>query len=330
MKKALLIFLPLLITPMLVGCESSGEYHQLSYGTYAHNEAIEITAGDLISKKEKENFLLAAYGDTTCGCWVYFSRLIDLACANNNLLIYKIDSDEFDDDLRSFGFKKSDDPAFYIVSNKKIIKSYYYAENPDVFGIDSKFMDAVKEHIKLPYIYYIDEEQLEEKVKGTSIIYYMRGKCSDCSYTTPNVLLKYAENKTFNNKIYAFDMDPIRDESSEVYQAFKDQYFLSTANNAALGYDTGYVPTFHYYLNGELKDAAVYFNDEISDGKISHSYYSEARKNNLHYLDKLENKVLEGISLKEDEIKDGRWISRDVQNKYYKPFLEAFLDTYLR
>ena len=87
---------------------------------------------------------------------------------------------------------------------------------------------------------------------------------------------------------------------------------------------------FQYFKDGVLTDAMVYFNDTISESKITNSYYSEERKDNLHYLDKLERKVLTGITLKEDEIKNGYWISQTVQNSYYQPFLEAFLDTYLR
>ena len=133
------------------------------------------------------------------------------------------------------------------------------------------------------------------------------------------------------DKIYVFDMDPIRKEDKEKYQQFKDDHFLSNKNNTDFGYNTGYVPTFQYYKDGALYDMAVYFNDEVTDGLITTSYYDEERLSHIHYADKLTKKVLTGTRLEESEISSsGSWLNSEVHSSYYKPFIETFFDCYFK
>ena len=328
--KKLVLSLSLLITvSLLSGCDSSSK-ERLTYGTLYHEEAINLDTDTLYNKKDNENFVLATYGDTTCGCWKYFSDVLNFVSKNDHLLTYKISNDQIDERLNSFGIKNSDNPAFYIIANKKIVKKVFYADDDSLFSNEKKFLSYIKEYINLPHMYFINEEQIQSEVvsKG-GIIYYTRLTCPDCSYCTPNVLMPYLKDKESEQKIYVFDLDPIRSEDKDKYQEFKDEHFLSNKNNSGLGYNTGYVPTFQYYKDNNLYDMAVYFNDEITDKTITTSYYDNERVSHLHYLDSLTKKVLTGTTLSDKELNgSGRWLDHETQNRYYEPFLKAFLDTY--
>lgn len=330
MKKLLIPLIAILSTSSLLGCSSSKS--RLTYGTLYHSSSLSSDNATIYSKKEKENFLLATYDDEMCGCWVYFSRALDVLAKRDNILTYKLHDDEIDDRLNAFGIKNSKDPAFYIIADGKVLKSYFYSDNDSLFTDENRLLNEITNNINLPYMYFINEAQIEDKiVKDGGIIYYTRMSCPDCSYCTPHVLMPYLKDKTLNDKIYVYDLDPLRKEDLNKYQEFKDNHYLSNKYNKELGYNTGYVPTFQYYKDSKLYDMAVYFNDEITDGVITTSYYDETRVNNLHYLDKLNKKVLTGTSLNSDELSStGTWANQAAQNKYYQPFLEAFLDTYLK
>ena len=332
MKKLLLTFITLFSLSSLLGC-SSGNKERLTYGTLYHESSVEVDTDAVYSKKESENFFLATYGDETCGCWTYFSRVLDHLAKYDHFLSYKLKNDQIDDRLNEFGIKNSNDPAFYIIANKKIVRREFYVDNSSYFTDENVLLDLIKETIDLPYMYLINEEQIQtEVVDKDGIIYYSRMTCPDCSYCTPNVLMPYFKKiKEPTDKVYVFDMDPIRKEDKEKYQQFKDDHFLSNKNNTDFGYNTGYVPTFQYYKDGALYDMAVYFNDEVTDGLITTSYYDEERLSHIHYADKLTKKVLTGTRLEVYEISSsGSWLNSEVHSSYYKPFIEAFFDCYFK
>lgn len=332
MKKLLLTLVTIFSLSSLLGCSSASK-ERLTYGTLYHETSVEIDTDTLYRKKENENFFLATYGDETCGCWTYFSRVLDVIAKNNHILSYKISNDQIDDRLNEFGIKNSDDPAFYIIANKKIVRRQFYVDNSSYFTDENVLLNLIKETIDLPYMYFISEEQIQSEVvnKG-GIIYYNRMTCPDCSYCTPHVLMPYFQKiKEPTVKIYVFDMDPIRNEDSEKYQQFKDDHFLSNKYSADFGYNTGYVPTFQYYKDGSLYDMAVYFNDKVENGTITTSYYDEERLNHIHYADKLTKKVLTSTKLNDSEVSSsGGWLNSEAQNSYYQPFIEAFFDCYFK
>ena len=329
MKKLLFAFVTIFSLSSLLGC-SSGSKERLTFGTLYHEEAVEIDNDTCYSKKDSENFVLATYGDTTCGCWVYFSRVLDHLAKYDHVLTYKISNEQIDDRLNDFGIKNSDDPAFYIIANGKLIHRSFYTDNHTLFSDENVLLNKIKEIINLPYIYLINEEQIKTEVidKG-GIIYYMRNSCKDCSYATPSVLMPYLKDKEIENKIYAFDMDPIRKNEPDRYQTFKDDHYLSNKYNATYGYGDGVVPTFQVYKDGELIDAAVYGNDVITDRKITTSFYDDERSSHLHYISNLIRKSLSDVTLSDYELNsDGQWKDREAQKQYYEPFIEAFFDYY--
>lgn len=332
MKKLLVGLSLLLSVSCLSGCSSSSP-ERLTFGTLYHESPVELTTDEVYTKKENENFLLATYGDTTCGCWVYFSRVLDALAKNYNLLTYKLSDENIDERLNEFGIKNSDNPAFYIIANKKIIRRNFYVDNDSIFTDEKRLKAAIEERIALPYMYLINEEQIKtEVVDKDGIIYYTRMSCPDCSYCTPNVIMPHIKKWIEpTNKIYVYDMDPLRKEDMEKYQQFKDDHFLSNKYNTTFGYGTGFVPTFQYYKDGELYDMAVYFNDEITDGVITTSYYDEERSKHIHYADNLIRKVLTGTQLSEYDLSSsGDWKDSAAHSLYYEPLIEAFFDFYFK
>jgi len=333
MKKNFLLSIVLLFSSStLLGCSPSVR-ERLTFGTLYHETSVEIDTDTCYSKKENENFFLVTYEDTTCGCWTYFSRVLDYLSKYNNILSYKINNKNIDDRLNEFGIKNSSDPAFYIIANKKVIRRAFYTDNSSLFTDEKVLYNVIKETIGLPYMYFINEEQIQTEVvdKG-GIIYYTRLTCPDCSYCTPHVVMPHIKKWIEpTNKIYVYDMDPIRNGDPEAYQKFKDDHYLSNKYNNTFGYLTGFVPTFQYYKDGELYDMAVYFNDEITDGTITTSYYDEERAKHTHYTVNLIRKVLVGTVLGEYELSvSGDWKDSEIHSQYYTPFIEAFFDFYFK
>ena len=119
----------------------------------------------------------------------------------------------------------------------------------------------------------------------------------------------------------------------------KDICQLSEDGSKTFGYGKGVVPTLQFYLAGSLSDACVFFNDEVAqkeDGSyyISNSFYSEERLTSLKYLDNVENKVLKGMAIPEEDVVKTEsgymfW-SQEKAASYHTPLLISFLDTYCR
>jgi hypothetical protein len=55
-------------------------------------------------------------------------------------------------------------------------------------------------------------------------------------------------------------------ESAAQWAAFKVKYGLAQSATTPYGFDTGYVPSFLHYQNGEVIDAEVYDNDTLEAG----------------------------------------------------------------
>ncbi len=345
--KLKILLLSIFIVPALIGCGNvDNENHKLTFGTYAHRESIEITGDELLSKLESENFLVAVHPEKgSCSCWTLFENVLNSVSKRFNLLSYKVLYSEINDTLynNGNGFLRLDDtPTFYIVLNGKINKRFIYPktsnydEDLNLFFNEDSLYRVVKKYAILPTLYYVDENKLNTLIKGNALVYFVRNTCPDCNYCTPNVLKTYLANKEFDEKIYVFDLDIYYYSDKQKYQEIKDKYSLSNKDNTKFGYDTGYVPTFQVYNNGELTSACVYFNDTViktSDNKyiISSSYYSKERINYLSYT----TTVLDGLEIdKENIIEYPEYDYISIKNQYhaslYDPILISFLDMYLK
>ncbi|MCD8204472.1 MAG: hypothetical protein LUC16_01405, partial [Coprobacillus sp.] len=182
--------------------------------------------------------------------------------------------------------------------------------------------------------------------KKTFHVMYEWSTCPDCQYCLPEVVIPWFRNNETSTTLYIIDLavegilisDGVSSKTNESYIEFMTRYGLNESGNETYGYtEIGVVPTFQYREKGEIKDAAVYFNDEISyevdkGYYISNSFYSSERISNLKYLTGDVTPLL-GMSVSENEIDingDEISIIKDEFAKYHTPLLEAYFDYYLK
>ena len=347
-----LLLLPLLFSS-LTSCNSKKV--SLTYGTYIGHTIYslkELNNVELIDKTKNENevFLLAAYqGEYSkdCLCWSTFESIIAKYINKYNECVYVYDAQNVNPSVEYLNIEKREDstPQLYIFNGVKQIAKFSQnkKEHKDIFEDVSlsAFEKAVHNKVNKPQLYYVDKEYLDANLSAARevVIFFMRNECGDCKYALPNVLVPYVKEHVANKSIWLFDMQKYQNQDAALYQDIKDQYGLSESANKTYGYKNGVVPTIQYYQEGVLKDASVFFNDEIAQREdnswyISDSYYSEERLSNLKYLESANfPTVLVGQDINKDFVlltkSGGYYLAQKEAAKYHKPILEAFLNYYL-
>jgi len=361
-NKALLLLIGGLLFSSLVGCKKQESKIHLTYGSEMQvnlSNLKELSNDELLVKTrdEKEVFLLAVYQgeySTDCLCWTTFKNVIVNYMNHFNRLVYLYNAQNQNESLKQLKIEKIDQstPYLYIFNGEEKLASFTYnsVKDRDLFT-DTKgeaFKQKVDRVVNKPLIHYIHPEEVEHnsiKYHSSWIVLFIRRGCGDCKYVLPNVIIPYIYSHNLDIGIKLVDLQDLYDLQNEPttsglpYDGMKDRCQLSEDSNETFGYGKGVVPTIQYYEEGSLKDASVFFNDEVAqkeDGSyyISNSFYSEERLTSLHYLDNVETKVLKGMSLpNEDVIKTESgymfW-SQEKAASYHTPLLISFLDTYCR
>jgi thiol-disulfide isomerase/thioredoxin len=290
MKKLFTVFSVLVLVVVLCsGCGCKNEKVSLQIGDMNVTTYIDVSMGELKSKiKNKDNFILFVYKDDCEGCR-FFKPILNNVIAEKHIIIYGIRYNDIErkHELKSLQWT----PSIVIYKSGKAILMTDPDENESYFNSNKGFASLLDKYTYMPTLYYINKGQLDNKIanKENFIIYYSRSGCSDCGYLNRNYLKKYLNSNTGTKHFYIIEtnVEGIRynngEYDSSVWQAFKDEYGLSNLNNP-LGHGVGYVPTFQYYENGEIKDMMIYFNDYLEtfqneDGesfvKIDNSYYDD-------------------------------------------------------
>lgn len=354
MKKILMLF-PVILIGLCTGLSSCNNTNQekytLTYGTYVDEGAKKIHYSDLASKMlDKESMIVVTYDsdDSHCSCWSAFSFAIDKVVKEENYLIYKIVSSEFNGQ-DNFGFSTFyDRPSIHFVKDGKLVEKIDYTVtdlNP-LFKGSAALKLAIEERTFKPNYYFINQEQFETHIenKDDFIVSYYWDSCGDCKYSFPRFLYDFTKNKEFDTDMYLLNLEVEglllnegnKDINNPNYIEFLTKYNLNSASNHPLGYDRGFVPTYQYYEDGVLYDASVFFNDAVTQNEnneyyVSRSFYSKERVKNLKYLDKLnegEKSILEGMIIPNEQISEkGTWI-QEYAYEYHAPLLNAFLTTY--
>lgn len=364
MKNKILV-LPLLsiALSLLTGCDLGKEL--LTYGTYVKqtsNTLDEISNDELYEKafNEEETFLLAAYqGDNSlyCNCWITYESVIANYVNNYHERVYVFNAHTQDEKIKDLSISKFEDdsvPYLYIFKGKKKLASFSYnnKQSKSIFSDDSgkTMYNATHKHIKKPAMYYVDDAYLDNNLKSTNeaFVLYVRKGCGDCKYVLPNVIIPYVKNHTIKKNIWLFDMQsyydlsrsPVASEEEKAqYQNIKDKYKLSASSSEEFGYLNGVVPTIHYYKDGKLKGAAVYFNDVVSVNEqgepyISDSFFKFERMNYLTYLvDFHKECIFVNRNIKDEAGQtpngDYYWLQEKAA-LLYTPLWNKFLDYYMR
>lgn len=362
MKNQLLV---LSILPLLLGvtsCNNSYSKVNLLFGRETVTQLEDIKYGDLANMIDDEkNFIIASTPDSSCACWSTFKNQCLLPYAKENkLIVYTIPHKELeqahDDNKSTFGIDyRSDRPTFLLFEDGKIKEQRVYESKDSIFKQLDSFKKYFDEKINLPNYYYVSLTELNKLyIEEESFnIYFSRSNCPDCAYVETHSLKEYAKKNPEFRNLYVLDCETIGirvyDENNQLtpdsalaWQAFKDEYGLSTVNNPTFGYNTGYVPTFFSVTpkNGSKTEGitmgSVYFNDTVTkeDGKyiVSDSYYTSERLPSLTYASNVEKNVLKGMALSEDDVNsyfDGAYIAwkQEKAATYHDALLFAYLDS---
>lgn len=353
--KPLLLPILLLSASNLSGCSSSDKLKP-TFGSIIDTNYTLIKYADLFSKVEnKESMIVVTYpGDnSSCSCWKDFQReVLPKVATETEYLIYAINVFNIIDKDNEFNLTLPEDRASiaFFANGKKTKEFVYKSSDPQRFFKDfNAFKELLAKYTIAPSYIYTDLANVDNdrKTKDKYIVQYTYHSCPDCSYVLPKVMFPYLSKNNIANKIYIVDLDNetslqtegILDKTKPEYQQFKDNFYLSDTINQTYGYEKGFVPTIHYYENGELKDASVYFNDTITkvDNEyiVTSSFYSQERSLSLHYLDNVKTKVLEGLKINEKDLtiyEEYNYISwnHEAANKYHQPLLEEFLNKYAK
>ena len=357
-NKFLLVPLVSLTLVVLTGCTYKKAI--LTFGTYIEQSVETLKAidtSDMFNKAySEETYILATYQgkySEECLCWSTFQNVIVNYMNKYHEKVYLYDTDNYGDlqiDLKIEEYKDST-PALYVFHGKEQLGKFTYKNSRDkaIFSdLKAESMyERVHKIVREPILFEVNDNYLSENINISrdTIALFIRSSCPDCSYSLTNVIIPYINKEYFNKEILVFDLESYFKQSvlsstiDNQYQDIKDKYGLSDNISKTYGYGNGYVPTIQYYRRGVLKDASVFFNDEVSqkeDGTyfISRSFYSNERLTSLSYCKNIENNVIEGIVLSENDIaKTSSGYTYWLQEKaavYHTPLLEAFLHYYCK
>lgn len=355
MKKNYLLVLPLLFASfLLASCQNKKV--DLTYGTYIEKTLFslkELNNDELEDKlfNQKETLLLAVYQDEysqDCLCWASFENTLVNYVNTYHEEVYLYNAHEQNKALKELNIKVYEEstPMLYLFNGQKKIVSFSYnnAKDKTVFSDNTgkAMFERLHEYINAPKMYYVDDEYLDDNLSKNdeSLVLFMRHTCGDCKYVIPNTLIPYIKSHDIKHEVLVFDLNEyylkglVSSQSYTIYDEIKDKYQLTEKTSKEFGYLKGVVPTFHYYQKGVLKDASIYFNDEISKDElgnyyISNSFYSESRLTSIKYT----NKSLVGTIIDANNIivtkSGGYFWAQEKAAKYHDPLLKSFLDMYL-
>ena len=357
-NKLILVPVISLAFAVLTGCTDKKAI--LTFGTYIEQslDTLEpLDTSDMLSKAySEETYILATYQgkySNECLCWSTFQNVIVNYMNKYHEKVYLFDTNNCGDLQVDLGIEEYRDstPALYIFCGKEKLASFTYKKNRDKTIFSDLKAEAMYERIhktiREPILFEVNDDYLSSNINISNeiVTLFIRSGCPDCSYSLNNVIIPYINKEAIRKEILFFDLESyyqktaISSYTGVTYHEIKNKYGLSESGNQIYGYGNGYVPTIQYYRRGVLKDASVFFNDEISQNEdgayyVSRSFYSNERLTSLSYCKNIEYNVLEGITLSENDIaKTSSGHAYWLQEKaavYHTPLLEAFLDCYCK
>lgn len=342
MKKLVKILVPFLCisASLLSACgkDDNGNKIMLSFGDLNATDVVDLEVGDIQSKiKNKESFMLAV-SSNTCACWLDFHPIIKSYVTENHLYCAHTTYNDFKDYASTYGIQLSSSSTTFVIFEDGVAKIKIMSSAEDKKFKDlNTFKSFMNDAVTMPKMYLINEDNAKaiKSSEKNAVIYFERTKCDDCGYINQTLTDYYKSHKDAKT-MYVLDCQPWKLLTNEQYQAKKDEFGISAANNptygANIGTDKGVFPFFSYISNGNYASGAVAFNDTITKVNdkyvVTNSYYSAERTPNLDYTDK----VLVGTELSASDVSDNgvyaKW-DNDKAIAVYKPIITSFLDSKL-
>ena len=358
-----LVLVPLISLALvaLTGCTIKKA--NLTFGTYIEQSLDSlkpIETSEMLDKAySEETYILATYQgkySNECLCWSTFQNVIVNYINKYHEKVSIFNMDNYGDLQINLGIEEYNDstPALYIYQGKEQLAKFSYKNRGDknIFNdIKAETMyERIHKYVNKPSVYEVNDDYLANSLKEPReiIALFIRTGCGDCHYSLSNVIIPYTNRFELSKEIWYLDLqdyyllrnkEDATEEEKAQYQNIKDKYGLSESSNKKYGYGDGFVPTIQYYRYGILKDASVFFNDEIQEYDcesyiISNSFYTSERLTSLSYCKNVETNVLKGLTILNSEVattKDGyKYWSQEKAAVYHTPLLEAFLDYYCK
>ena len=297
---------------------------------------------------DKLSFVLVTFNDRTCGCWRDFNPLFVRFANEHHYQVKLFDVGLFAGHSNKFGVYSVTNhmPGICFFRRGKLIRQSVYGKNAEnnrkMFKDYKTFEKFMLDNVYMPKLYYVDKETLDETIESKQefSLYVARTSCGDCGRIEKDYIHSWVDkNKatTINDYLYIFDIQSYRSDMT-LYQQIKDQYGLSTVYNTDFGYDTGYVPTFQRWKNGEIIDMITVLNDSVDSNLKVTSYFNQSRISKSPLLkDTGDEYLFDQKVVTEDDVTSMEYegvtytfLKQDVQFKWHQPIVELFFNEYVK
>ncbi|MCR4562601.1 MAG: hypothetical protein K5694_05310, partial [Bacilli bacterium] len=298
--------------------------------------------------------LIGNIGDG-CTCFSEYEASLVKYCKSENALIYTTKPVEFDGGRELYGLKVSSASGYetmaIFVDGELKYQRQREGEHDEWSNNPTTFSTWMRQRIDYSDMLYINIDQFEtlKAELPQFTIGWMRADCGDCSYVERNFLKTFNLQDRATSYVIDCDVPGIRlnedgSVNQEKWQLFKDEHFLSTVNNEALGYGTGYVPTWQHVVSGQVDDMEVYFNDSVTkkeDGTfyVSQTYWDDSRNHEFfNYLSEGTTTNILNLEVPEEDIETydypgygtfHMW-KQEAAAKYHDKLLNDYLSFYLK
>jgi len=326
--------------------------------------------GGLIEDRKASFVLLVADVTSDCTCFSSFKASIESYLQSSNAFFYAINPNEFDGaGKNTYGLNvtstQGNESVAIFEDGALKYQRKRSGENDSWSNDPTAFASWMKARVKVSNMLYIDLLQLEQIVVDSTpfngldhfTLGFFRERCTDCRYLADSFLKSY--NASEHAESYVIDCDvpgihdpkdgstTATDESKTQWAEFKIKYGLALSPETPFGFDSGYVPTFLYYSNGVVADAAVYDNDSLApsetpdtykidgtywDGSRQHEFFSSLKNNEVTNF--LSANALQAISNSDVDTYSNNGGSiylwkHEKAALYHDPLLKGFLDFYI-
>lgn len=294
---------------------------------------IELTYDEVEAKILKKEAFILYIKQAGCMSCKAFAPILESWINESKVNVYSIERNKIPENSKLH---------FTYTPTVQIFKDGKMIDSQDPVKTETKMFNNVEELTKYFNKYviinnqlYISDTTLDSMInnKETFLIYFSWKSCGDCQMMNKLFLDEYLyDNVGKNQPLFVIEVDPWRSQKAdnpEVWENFTSKYHLSKVSDEEFGYRTGVVPTIQYYVDGEINDAVVYFNDVLAvdtneEGEITgyrinfdvedgvYSYYPE-----------------EIYDLYKDKVFTDYQNYKDVTNGFYsKKLLELFNKCY--
>ena len=273
LKRKLLIASLATLSALCVSCgsDSKKSYENDSRFMPQREESaslIELNYSEVEAKIIKKESFILYIKQAGCMSCKAFAPILESWINETKINVYSIERARIPNDSKLH---------FRFTPTVQIFKDGEMIDSQDPVNTKTKMFNNITELKKYFNKYVIENNQLfisdatlDSMIenKETFLIYFSWKSCGDCQMMNKMFLDEYLyDTKDKNQTLYVIEVDPWRSQKTdnpEVWENFTSKYHLSKVSDDEFGYRTGVVPTIQYYVNGELNDAVVYFNDVLT------------------------------------------------------------------